>query len=855
VTDRAVDASEQRQSPRADAAALLDAAVKRARWVIFWERAWPALAGLATAIGLFLAASWFGLWLWLPPLIRIALLLALLGLIAAAALPLLRLRVPRRAEALRRIDAASGLVHRPATALSDRLATAGEDPLSAALWRAHRERAAAAAQRLRSGLPAPRLAWRDPLALRAGVLVLVVVAFVVAGGEHWRRIVAAFDWHSVVAAPNFRIDAWVTPPAYTARPPILLPGLRPGEPTPQGSAHFAVPAGSILVVRATGAVRHDVTVRGALQALAAEATEAAEAIEEVRTPTGAQQHRFLIGGDGAASVRAGGHGTLAWSFQGIPDRPPTIALAREPERQARGSLMLQYRLEDDYGVVGAKATFAQKHAGAAAATPTPLFPPPEIALALPQARTRSGTGQTIRDLTEHPWAGTEVIMTLVARDDGGNEGRSEPYEFRLPERIFTKPLARALIEQRRKLALDSEARGDVLLALEALTLAPERFTPEAGIYLGLRAIYWQLGRAKNDDQLRDVVARLWAMALAIEDGTLSDVERALRAAEEALRQALERGASEEELKKLMDQLRAALDRYLQALAEQMRRNPDQAMRPLDRDARVLRPQDLRSMLDRMENLARSGNREAARRMLDDLQRMLENLQAARPGGPQDGEDDMSALDELGDMIRRQQQLRDRTFREGQDQRRQRQRGERPDRGRMGDLQRDQQALREQLDRLLEQLRQRGFGQPQPGQRGEQGDGVDELGRAGREMGRAEGQLGEGDADGAVDSQGRALEALRRGAQGMAQAMQPGPGQGPGPGQPGRFGQSRAQQDTDPLGRPLRGRDYGDDSTVKVPGEIDVQRARRILEELRRRFGESFRPQLELEYIERLLQDF
>ena len=58
-----------------------------------------------------------------------------------------------------------------------------------------------------------------------------------------------------------------------------------------------------------------------------------------------------------------------------------------------------------------------------------------------------------------------------------------------------------------------------------------------------------------------------------------------------------------------------------------------------------------------------------------------------------------------------------------------------------------------------------------------------------------------------------------------------------------------------LGRPLRGRDYGDDTTVKVPGEIDVQRARRILEELRRRFGETFRPQLELDYIERLLKDF
>ncbi len=123
------------------------------------------------------------------------------------------------------------------------------------------------------------------------------------------------------------------------------------------------------------------------------------------------------------------------------------------------------------------------------------------------------------------------------------------------------------------------------------------------------------------------------------------------------------------------------------------------------------------------------------------------------------------------------------------------------------------------------------------------------------MGEAEGKLGEGNADGAVDPQGRALDALRKGAQGMAQSMQQQLGQGPGPGREGRLGRPRADRDTDPLGRPLRGHDYGDDVTVKVPGEIDVQRARRIIEELRRRFGDVLRPQEELDYIERLLKDY
>jgi hypothetical protein len=106
----------------------------------------------------------------------------------------------------------------------------------------------------------------------------------------------------------------------------------------------------------------------------------------------------------------------------------------------------------------------------------------------------------------------------------------------------------------------------------------------------------------------------------------------------------------------------------------------------------------------------------------------------------------------------------------------------------------------------------------------------------------------------VGSQGRALEALRRGAQNLAQSMQQGEGQGDGPGN--RVGrQQSGGNDSDPLGRPLHGRDYGDDLSVKIPGEIDVQRVRRILEELRRRFADPQRPQIELDYIERLLKDY
>ena len=54
---------------------------------------------------------------------------------------------------------------------------------------------------------------------------------------------------------------------------------------------------------------------------------------------------------------------------------------------------------------------------------------------------------------------------------------------------------------------------------------------------------------------------------------------------------------------------------------------------------------------------------------------------------------------------------------------------------------------------------------------------------------------------------------------------------------------------------MRDNEFGDDFTVKIPGEIDVQRVRRILEELRRRLADPPRPQIELDYIERLLKDY
>ncbi len=173
--------------------------------------------------------------------------------------------MPSVADALKRLDQRSGLEHRPAIALTDRARHQRR--------RRHDAGAVAGACRSRAGGRAQaegRLAVAPPCrrAIRsrcaALVLVLLVATFFAAATA---TVIAASlppsTGRASVAPANYRIDAWVTPPQYTARPPVILPGLRPGEPA-RASAPIAVPAGSILVVRASGASGLDVALRGGI---------------------------------------------------------------------------------------------------------------------------------------------------------------------------------------------------------------------------------------------------------------------------------------------------------------------------------------------------------------------------------------------------------------------------------------------------------------------------------------------------------------------------------------------------------------------------------------------------------------
>ncbi|RUX63974.1 TIGR02302 family protein, partial [Mesorhizobium sp. M7A.F.Ca.US.014.04.1.1] len=379
----------------------------------------------------------------------------------------------------------------------------------------------------------------------------------------------------------------------------------------------------------------------------------------------------------------------------------------------------------------------------------------------------------------------------------------------------------------------------------------------------------RLKMGDSDDQLRSEVSYLWEIALGIEEGNLSAAEKRLRQAQQALQDAIKNGASDAEIEKAMKELREAMNQFLQEFAERAKQNPNAPQ--MQQNGQELRQSDIDRMMDQIENLAKSGDRDKAQQLLSQLQDMMNNLQAGRQqqGGQQDSEM-RQQMDKLGEILRRQQEMMNDTFRMDQMQRGERQRGQnRDEQLGEGGQDEDRPGVGEDRDPLarqkpmtpqefadaLKQLQQ-GQGQLQSDleqlKKGLEGMGMEPnegFGEAGKSMGNAEQALGEGEGDAAVGHQGRALEALRKGAKDMMKQMQAMQGDQGG----GEEGGRQQNADRDPLGRPRasQGPDFGD--SVKVPDEIDVQRARQILEAIRKRLGNALSPDIERSYLERLLE--
>jgi uncharacterized protein (TIGR02302 family) len=771
---------------QADAPAPLRFKIGLARSVLAIERFLPRLWPAVGFTGFYLALALTGLFAFIPWPLQA---LALAATITASALSLADgfedFAWPRGIEAARKVERDSGFKHRPISERNDVLV--GDDPFARALWALHKARPMPG--RFRIAPPRTGLAERDPQGLRWYLMIALAAGLVLARSDTGARLIAAFNSGAGAAAT---IDAWVDPPPYTGLP---LTSLRPGD-----DSVINVPQGSVLNLRVHGAPRRPGLMAGH------------NAAPRFTGEDGEYSSNVILSTDARVRVQVGGRAIGKWYIRAVPDLPPAITLTATPSATEQKATKFSFKASDDYGVASARAVLRPKGGHG-----KPLIVP----LPLPESSARKIDQTSYVDLTSHPYAGLVVEGRLEARDAIGQVGTSAPFTFRIPARIFTDPLARALIEQRQHLATaDAAGRKTVMLTLDALAIDPDRFySGKHDIFLALRSAFNGVKNARTDADIARVEDLLWQTALKLERGGLLSAAEELRKLQMMILAALAAGAPQDVIDELLKRYNEAMQRYMQALANNPTPESQAALPP---STKTLSENDLNTLLKTIQQLSQAGDREAAAKLMALLQSMLENLHTSRTANGGNGEQTPQnkklndAIQKFGGLMEKQRNLLDKTFRQQQGQ------GDPKDGGAQG-LQKQQNGLEKELQDSL---------------KGMDGKSADKMREAGKAMDEAGQALGRKDLGNAGSAQNQALDALRAGAQDLADEAE----------QNGR--QSGGKED--PLGR--NGMALGD-TGMKIPGAQDLARARAILEELRKRAGQMNRPQAERDYIDRLLKAF
>ena len=475
-------------------------------WEVLVRAFWPVVAVLCALAAVALSGAALVLPGWLHVAAGVFLLAGLAVLVRRGAA---RLVLPGDAAAERRLERDSGLAHRPFATLRD--VPAGGDAGSP-LWRLHQARAQAAVTRLRLRAPDSRLAVHDPFALRAGATLLLVASLVVAGPQAGARL-AAFLLPGLPAGlggPAPVIQAWIQPPSYTGLAPVFLP---------EHGGAVTVPAGSRLTISMTGlGGRPHVSVAGGKVAVE-------------KLGQGSYQAGGVLTRAGALRVGSRFFGLAEWTIALIPNEKPRVAWAKLPGKAGTSlATSLPWQVAQRWGVAALEALIRPSGKGAGDVASLPAL---RIPLPLP-GTPKQASGAATPDLSANPYAGLTVTGVLEARDVSGQHGQGAPAEFVLPARQFHHPLARAIADLRRRLALHPDQLDETAGELGALAEAPVApLVPglaAAGVTLNLGAAAALLGAKPDALHVAQVQQRLWMLALAL-DGALPDA--ALAALDEA----------------------------------------------------------------------------------------------------------------------------------------------------------------------------------------------------------------------------------------------------------------------------------------------------------------------------------
>ena len=810
---------------------------------------------------------------------------------------------PSEAEAVARVDAR--LPGRPIAALNDVQAIGAGDAASEAVWNAHLERMQDKTRDARAVEPDLRVSAKDPYGLRYMAVLCMVVALLF--GSIWRVgsvSEAASGGELIATGPVW--EGWIEPPAYTGKPTLYLADIIANR--------VQVPQGSFITLRLygdVGALSVSETVSGRTEDLGAatdqqQGFEVTQAGELSIVGEGGQTWRILLLEDEAPSVEftgpieADASGEMSQPFSAIDDYGVMAGTATIELDLAsldrRYGLMIDPDPRD--AVVldlpmpfsGDRADFEELLIDDFSQHPWANMPV-RMVLQVEDAVGQSGTS----DAEELILPGKRFFQPIA---------RAVIEQRR--DILWSKANAPRVAQVLRAVS----NRPDELFPDET-TYLRLRFI--------IRRLENMQDAGLSDDVQEEVALALWELAVQLEEGSLADARARLERAQERLEEAMRNGASDEEIAELMQELREATNDYMQMLADQMEPSPNGTDQPdQNQESQMITQGEIQALMDRIQELMEEGRMAEAMELMEQLNDLMENLQMTEGGeggenGPQTP--GQQSMEDLAETLRDQQNLSDEAFRDLQEQFNQGQQqgqegqqegqqdgqqpgqqpgeqGQQPgqqgqdgqdgdsgqqqgqqqgqgqgqgdntqggltdDNGQGGEGSGGQQSLAERQQALREGLNQ--LRNALPGLSGDAADNAERsLESAEGAMDGAEDALREGDLAEAIDRQAEAMDALREGLRNLGQALAENQVDDLEEGQGTQTGNAEGRPEPerrDPLGREMG--NTGQLGTEESMLQDDInRRAEELLQELRNRSADQERPQMELDYLRRLLERF
>lgn len=814
-----------------------------------------------------------------------------------------KFQMPSVSEAVARVDAS--LPGRPIAAVADSQAIGAGDAASEAVWKAHIARMEERTKQARPVEPDLRISDRDPYGLRFVALLFFVAALMFGSLFRVTSVGEIITGGEQTLATGPVWEGWVEPPAYTGKPSIYLNDV------PAGS--LRVPEGSQVTLRLygeVGALTVAETISGRVEDLGS-ASEAQQQFDVTQSGT------LTIGGetettwditaiedvaptiDLTGPIESDAMGELSQPFSAFDDYAvefgtATITLDLTAVERVHGltidpdpidPLVLDLPMP----FTGDRSDFEEFLIDNLSEHPLANLP---VTMQL-----------EVTDAAEQVGATPAEPMLLPGRRF------FQPFAKAVIEQRRDLMWSKANARRVNQILRAVSNRPEGLFSNETTYLRLSTI---------IRRMDNMAALGMTDEGQAEIVEALWDLAIQLEDGRLADARERLRRAQERLAEAMRDGASDEEIAELMQELREATDDYLRMLAEEAEPSDGTDQADSGQQGEAMGMDELQALMDRIEELMQEGRMAEAQALMEQLNQMMENLRVTQgEGGDGPQTEGEQSMQDLADTLREQEELSDDSFSDLQEQFSPGQQGEQqqPGQGEPGEQgqqgQQGQGQQGEQGQGEQGQQGQQGQSGQNPGQGGQQGrgqgvgddtqdglqrgngaggegderslaqrqqalreelqrqrDGLPNLGgesgeTARRSLERAEGAmegaedaLRDGDLAEAIDQQAEAMDALRNGMRELGQALAE--NQNAEPGQGSEQGEASGRPvpgQRDPLGREMGNTGQLGTDQQLLGGEDINRRAEELLDEIRRRSAQQNRPEIERDYLRRLLDQF